>query len=118
MRFEFTAEEEAFRADLCVFLQRELTPEVWREHRDANEQGFWTPDFIKAFRRKLGAAGYIGMGWPAEYGGGGAAEFIRPSLPRKWNTIVPLAWTARLPMCPTPSWPLAPRRKRRHFYLV
>ena len=70
MRFEFTAEEEAFRADLCAFLQRELTPEVWHAHRDANEQGFWTSAFTKAFRRKLGAAGYIGMGWPAAYGGG------------------------------------------------
>ncbi len=74
MRFEFTEEEEAFRADLCTFLKRELTPEVWREHRDANEQGFWTADFIKAFRRELGAAGYIGMGWPAEYGGGGRSR--------------------------------------------
>lgn len=77
MRFEFTAEEEAFRADVCAFLQRELTPEVWRAHRDPNEQGFWTADFTKAFRRKLGAAGYIGMGWPAEYGGGGRSRIYQ-----------------------------------------
>jgi alkylation response protein AidB-like acyl-CoA dehydrogenase len=77
MRFDFTAEEEAFRADVCAFLQRELTPEVWREHRDANEQGFWTPDFIKAFRRKLGEVGYIGMGWPAAYGGGGRSRIYQ-----------------------------------------
>ena len=75
MRFDFTPAEEAFRADLCAFLQCELTPEVWRAHRDANEQGFWTADFIKTFRRKLGAAGYIGMGWPAEYGGGGRSRW-------------------------------------------
>lgn len=77
MQFEFTTEEEAFRADLCAFLQRELTPDVWRAHRDANEQGFWTADFIKAFRRKLGAAGYIGMGWPAEYSGGGRSRIYQ-----------------------------------------
>ena len=77
MRFELTAEEEAFRADLCAFLQRELTPEVWHAHRDANEQGFWTSAFTKAFRRKLGAAGYIGMGWPAAYGGGGRSRIYQ-----------------------------------------
>ncbi len=77
MRFELTAEDEAFRADLCAFLQRRLTPEVWRINRDSNEQGFWAPAFTKAFRQELGAAGYIGMGWPTEYGGGGRSRIYQ-----------------------------------------
>ena len=71
MDFQLTDDEKAFRAEVRGFLQRELTPEVWKAHRDPTEQGMWTAGFTKAFRRKLGAAGYIGMGWPKEYGGGG-----------------------------------------------
>lgn len=74
MDVELSAQERSFRADLCRFLQRELTPEVWRAHRDLTEQGMWTADFTRRFRRRLGAAGYIGMGWPAEYGGGGRSR--------------------------------------------
>ncbi|MBI4246007.1 MAG: acyl-CoA dehydrogenase family protein, partial [Candidatus Rokubacteria bacterium] len=74
MELELTTEEAAFRAEVCGFLRRELTPEVWRAHRDPTEQGAWSAEFIKAFRRKLGAAGLIGMGWPRAYGGGGRSR--------------------------------------------
>ena len=74
MDFHLTAEESAFREEVRAFLARELTPEIFKAHRDLNEQGMWTPEFTKAFRRKLGAAGYIGMGWPKEYGGGGRSR--------------------------------------------
>jgi len=74
MNLDLTPEEAAFRAEVRAFLERELTPDVWRAHRDLSEQGMWTADFTKAFRRKLGAAGYIGMGWPREYGGGGRSR--------------------------------------------
>ena len=80
MDFKLTADEQAFRLEVQAFLQRELTPEVWQAHRDPTEQGMWTADFTKAFRRKLGAAGYIGMGWPKEYGGGGRNRIYQTIL--------------------------------------
>ena len=80
MDFAFTAEEAGFKAEVRDFLQRELTPDVFRAHRDQTEQGMWTAEFTKTFRRKLGAAGYIGMGWPKEYGGGGRSRIYQAIL--------------------------------------
>lgn len=77
MQFEFTDDQKRFRAEVRDFLRRELTPEVWAQHRDTGEQGMWSVPFTKAFRRKLGAAGYIGMGWPTEYGGGGRSRIYQ-----------------------------------------
>ncbi|MBI2203570.1 MAG: acyl-CoA dehydrogenase family protein [Candidatus Rokubacteria bacterium] len=74
MDFDLTADEHAFRDEVCAFLTAELTEAVWRTERDPDEQGQWRREFTKAFRRKLGAAGYIGMGWPAAYGGGGKSR--------------------------------------------
>lgn len=80
MDLHLTAEEQSFRDEVRAFLRRELTPEIWKTHRDPNEQGMWTAEFTKAFRRKLGAAGYIGMGWPKEYGGGGRNRIYQTIL--------------------------------------
>lgn len=80
MEFKLTGEEAAFRDEVRAFLRRELTPEVFAKHRDTGEQGMWTAEFTKAFRRKLGAAGYLGMGWPKEYGGGGRSRIYQAIL--------------------------------------
>jgi alkylation response protein AidB-like acyl-CoA dehydrogenase len=77
MEFQFNAEETEFRNEVRAFLKRELTPEVFAANRDHSEQGMWSETFTKAFRRKLGAAGYIGMGWPKEYGGGGRSRIYQ-----------------------------------------
>lgn len=80
MEFHLNADEAAFRDEVRAFLRRELTPEVFAAHRDTTEQGMWTADFTKAFRRKLGEAGYLGMGWPKEYGGGGRSRIYQAIL--------------------------------------
>jgi alkylation response protein AidB-like acyl-CoA dehydrogenase len=80
MEFHLNTEEAAFRDEIRSFLRRELTPDVFREHRDPSEQGMWTAAFTKAFRRKLGAASYLGMGWPKEYGGGGRSRIYQAIL--------------------------------------
>ncbi len=80
MEFKLNAEEAAFRDEIRAFLRRELTPDVFAKHRDSSEQGMWTAEFTKAFRRKLGAASYLGMGWPKEYGGGGRSRIYQAIL--------------------------------------
>jgi len=71
MDLHLSSEEKAFREEVRAFLRKELTQDVWDKNRDLSEQGMWTAEFTKAFRKKLGALGYIGMSWPTEYGGGG-----------------------------------------------
>ena len=60
MDFQFTAEQTALRHEVRRFLDEELGDEP------AERDGF-SPEFSK----KLARRGWIGIGWPREYGGGG-----------------------------------------------
>ena len=72
MQFDLDQEQEEFRQGLCEFLHREIPTGPGAEAlRDLREQDGWDAGFTKQLRRRLGEAGYIGMAWPAEYGGGG-----------------------------------------------
>lgn len=61
MDFGFTQEEEAFRQEIREFLRQELGLE--RKERTPLE--LFNPDFS----RKLAEKGWLGVGWPKEYGG-------------------------------------------------
>jgi alkylation response protein AidB-like acyl-CoA dehydrogenase len=58
MDLRYTAEDEAFRARVRAWLAEHAPREPLR-----------TIDEKKAWHRKLYEAGYLGMGWPKEYGG-------------------------------------------------
>ena len=60
-------EDERFRRELSDFLDRELTPTIRRQH--AMDLGVG-PE-ARAFCLKLGAGGWLGAGWPVQYGGTG-----------------------------------------------
>ncbi len=59
--------EQKFRLELGAFLDRELTPEICRQHSMDLGLG---PE-ARAFALKLGATGWLGRGWPKKYGGSG-----------------------------------------------
>ncbi len=71
MDFRFTAEEEAFRYDVQTFLDEAL-PE-----QPALPEDGWIIGFDKAFSKKLGARGLIGLTWPKEFGGQGRSYIDR-----------------------------------------
>lgn len=71
MDFRFTAEEEAFRYDVQTFLDEAL-PE-----QPALPEDGWIIGFDKAFSKKLGAQGLIGLTWPKEFGGQGRSYMDR-----------------------------------------
>lgn len=68
MNFAFSADEEAFRAEVVAFLA---------DHRDLDAfflQGLRWPR-VAAFFRALGARGWLSLGWPAQAGGGAPLAF-------------------------------------------
>lgn len=71
MRFTLTDEQRAFRQDVCDFLSRELAPDTVAAHLDPNEARGYDWGFCLDFRKKLAKQGYVGIGWPQAYGGGG-----------------------------------------------
>jgi alkylation response protein AidB-like acyl-CoA dehydrogenase len=64
-----TTEEAAFRAELRSWLEDNL-PEGLQGHRGGATR-FDGPE-MRAWSRALYDAGYVGLTWPEEYGGGGA----------------------------------------------
>src|SRR4029453_5553943 len=60
----FTAEHEMLRKSIRAFVDKEVVPNV-----DAWEAAGEIP---RAFWRRLGELGFLGLDFPAEYGGGGA----------------------------------------------
>lgn len=72
MDFRFTPEEEGFRQELRRFLQNAITPEQHAETGvEWHVDGFKRGPLTKAFIRRMGEAGYLGVSWPKEYGGQG-----------------------------------------------
>jgi alkylation response protein AidB-like acyl-CoA dehydrogenase len=68
-RLTTTPKEEAFRKEVSDFLDAELTDELRRQH--AMDKGL--RDEARAFNRKIGEKGWLGLGWPKEYGGSGGS---------------------------------------------
>jgi alkylation response protein AidB-like acyl-CoA dehydrogenase len=64
-----TPEEAAFRAEVRAWIEANL-PEELRGHRGGAAR-FDGPE-VRAWSRALHEAGYAGLTWPKEYGGGGA----------------------------------------------
>ena len=67
MEFQFTAQEEAFKAELGDFLALELPADWSASDLDDGDDKAWA--FTLEMRRKLAAKGWLTMAWPKQYGG-------------------------------------------------
>ncbi|WTW96069.1 acyl-CoA dehydrogenase family protein [Streptomycetaceae bacterium NBC_01309] len=63
-----TPAQEALRAELREYFARVITPDVRAALEAEGEAGGETTQRV---RRQLGSDGWLGIGWPAEYGGQG-----------------------------------------------
>ncbi len=68
MDFEFTEEQQAYAEEVQVFLDQNDDPDVFDVTRENMAQIVDTPK-RRAFMRKLGQRGWLGITWPKKYGG-------------------------------------------------
>ena len=67
MYLEETPDQLALRAELRAYFAQHLTPEVRRELDTESEGGA----AFRSFVRQMGTDGWLGIGWPVEFGGQG-----------------------------------------------
>ena len=70
MHVAYTAEQESLQRELRAYFAELMTPEVEAE-ASAGETG--GPKCLAAVR-KMGADGWLGIGWPTEFGGQGRGD--------------------------------------------
>jgi alkylation response protein AidB-like acyl-CoA dehydrogenase len=91
MDFELTDEEKVFEAEVEQFLRENWSPDVMDANPEQLSQTVDTPP-KRAFMRKLAERGWLGMSWPAEYGGQGRSgiyDFILTEALSRWGAPQP-----------------------------
>jgi len=78
MHLEETPEQLALRSELRAYFAELLTPEV-RHALDFEPEGGET---FRRIVRQMGSDGWLGIGWPVEYGGQGRRPTSSSSSPR------------------------------------
>lgn len=68
MEFELTAQQQQLEKEVQGYLEEKVTPEL-EEEIDAMPEG--DGPLCRQLMRQLGADGWLGIGWPKEYGGQG-----------------------------------------------
>jgi alkylation response protein AidB-like acyl-CoA dehydrogenase len=68
LNFDFSLEEEEFEKEVEKFLEENASPDVMDANPEQLSQTVDSPA-KRAFMRKLSERGWLGMSWPAAYGG-------------------------------------------------
>jgi alkylation response protein AidB-like acyl-CoA dehydrogenase len=114
MDFGWTDEQEALRAEARAF-----AADAVAEHGRHNDG--WLTGWSREVSRALAARGWIGMGWPVEFGGGGrppldrlivAEELISAGVP------IGASWFADRQMGPALIHSGTPEQQRRYLPLI
>jgi alkylation response protein AidB-like acyl-CoA dehydrogenase len=87
MQIAYTAEQERLRRDLRAYFASLMTPEIEAEVAAGDTGG---PHCLAAVRR-MGSDGWLGLGWPCEYGGQGRGlvdQFL--FYDEAWRVLAPI----------------------------
>jgi alkylation response protein AidB-like acyl-CoA dehydrogenase len=72
MDFDFTSEQEAFRKEVRQWLEQNLPDDLRGRAFASSRADVGEIVKLRAWQKKMHAAGYVGMDWPREFGGRGA----------------------------------------------
>ena len=116
MDIRFSADEIAFRDDLCAWLS-EVLPTLG----DPPDRDDWTArrEWDMGWQRKLYDAGYAGINWPSEFGGRGSTPtehliFLEETT-RMGAPYVGMNFVAQLHAGPTLILEATPEQQARHL---
>jgi alkylation response protein AidB-like acyl-CoA dehydrogenase len=73
MDFDFTPEQQAFRAEVRAWLAAHVPADLKGRGFASSRADRAEVDRLREWQRTLHKAGYVGIDWPAEYGGRGAS---------------------------------------------
>ena len=79
MLFRDSPEQATFRTELRNFLDDELPSSDWNMRNDREEMDDDEAVFTRQFRNKLAQRGWLTLGWPTAFGGGGA-DFVMQTI--------------------------------------
>ena len=95
MNLDLSPSEIAFREKFRAWLRENLTDDLkWERVADLSHSGAW--EARRAFERRMGADGWLGVAWPREYGGQGATlleqviyqeELVRSGAPSLTSSV-------------------------------
>jgi len=100
MDFELTTEQRDFEREIYRYLEDKVTPELEAELDDMTDgEG----PLFRRFLRQLGGDGWMGIGWPPEYGGQGRSpieQYIFLDTALGWHRL-PIPSLALMTVGPT-----------------
>jgi alkylation response protein AidB-like acyl-CoA dehydrogenase len=70
MYIGYSEEQEALRRDLRAYYEQLLTPEI----REQLHHGHGVGPTMRQVVKRMGADGWLGIGWPKEWGGQGRSK--------------------------------------------
>ena len=73
MNFDFTDKEEAFRKEVRAWLETHLPDDLRGRAFASSRADREEIQKLRAWQKRMHAAGYVGMDWPREFGGRGAS---------------------------------------------
>ncbi|MBH77310.1 MAG: acyl-CoA dehydrogenase [Dehalococcoidia bacterium] len=79
MLFRDSPKQADFRSEIREFLDAELPRDAWNMRSDREEMNEEEEAFAARFRGLLAERGWLTLGWPKEFGGGGA-DFVTQTI--------------------------------------